>query len=233
MPPDVFFVGRFSPDSRWLVFRWTFESFYGFDLQDWPTTFAPMVNLPHSGSDSIFRPVFSPDSTLAAGCAQDGNVYLWPLQKKSDSQVAPLIKWSGSRGMSSNGEANVAFSPKGTFTVASGGDGRVYASRATERQQPASPSARHDIGTVQFVFGTDEEHLFTYAGDDLYFGRLGDPLDLVLRHSSRIQALAVCNNHHDLVVFGENDAAILKRQFFLLGIPITTLEWPELAQMSD
>ncbi len=221
------YFGKFSPDSRWLLCRRPFENFLALDLQNWSETFAPAIDADSSGSESLIEPVFTPDSSLVAGIARDGNAYVWRIQKKSTEKIEPAI--SNTRSGFISGQSMVVFSPKGTFVLASNNDGSVFIWPSNRPHPAPLPRAVHGTSNVRFEVDATEAYVFSYDGTDLFLGRLGERLELILRHNSLIKHIAVTGNRRELIVFGSDITTILTQKFLLWGLPIKTLPWPELA----
>jgi WD40 repeat protein len=226
------FNSRFSPGARWLVGRRVSRAFIAWDLQ----ASAPEAGVPAAGSatpgrDAAFwlSPIwFSSKEDWAAGLANDACLHLWSLRKPPGWDDKPLFPEEYEYG--GFNQLVFAFSPDGTRAAATAPNGGLYVWRLGETIDRDRPVGHPGPG-ARVRFSDDSKFLYAADSKNLYFGPVGNSLDIALSPKSLVQVIAVIPGHRFLAVFTKNEVLLGMRRLSVWGIPLPfDLSWPALSR---
>ncbi len=214
----------FSPDSKWLVARATFANFYTVQLIEPISAQAfPAIDLPQSSSEEGRQTVvFDAASKYIAGRAQDGQTYIWQLASPPRTNAKPGVE---QRSGYEYGQ-NAFFCANDSRVLLSAQDGSIHSARLDHWPLEFKQIGRLAPSFVNFRMSNDQQTIFAYDSVRLAAGTCED-LRTVTEHNSNIFEI-VSDGRGNLVLIGERDLLRLGRAFYLWGVPVWRIGWPEL-----
>jgi WD40 repeat protein len=214
----------FSPDSKWVIVITWHGSFYAWRVDETENpSRPPAIEIEDERGSYVIPGVdFSADGKWSAGLAENGATYVWQLEKSPSAKVDPAIPRD-------KGSEDIKFSPKGDRIAARSRDGGIYVWKPGEQPNLLEPTAYHDANArVSFKWCSDNAHLFTFGGSDVYWGQAGMKMNQVIRQKSPVRKLTMTPDRKKLIVFGRNHVSFMEQTFYVWGIPLYTYQWPEL-----
>lgn len=212
----------FSPHSKWLVMRPSFQNFYALDLRE-PIVAASFaaIDLPATSFDlGNSTVVFNDADQYAAGQAQNGLIYIWKLASPPRADALPAV---GNLDKFNDGQSAFFCANSGQVLVGAT-DGSIYSAQLKDLPVKMSQIGRLARPPVQFRMASDQQTVFAYDSVRLATGTCDD-LHIILEHDSNIIRI-VTGQEKSLVLVAERDLVRLGRSFYMWGIPVWQIGWP-------
>jgi hypothetical protein len=208
----------FSPNSQWIVARGLFGNLYAgkpadnTDLNNIPAIEASGAG----GDDRASRILVAQTNDYAAGRAQNRSLYVWQISNPPRAEAKPVPQ---------SLDASFAFCPNSSKLWFASDDGNVYSVDYKKKSDELRTIGRA-AGRVAFVQAKDAAMMFVFDPLRLSVGNCDGSLRSVTESKVNITNV-VDDGAGDLVLITYDDLVRVGRSFYVFGLPVWKIGWPQ------